>query len=96
MSTGTFYGKFFDHLVEVRVLSALVFDADDTVNKNAREEERTGHVKFGIFIFFILLITKRKVNKIFSLPRAGAPCTRGPSGGAGAPGVAVTPLVVVT
>ena len=33
MSTGTFHGKFFDHLVEVRVLSALVFDADDRQTK---------------------------------------------------------------
>ena len=29
VGTGKFHGKFFDHLVEVRVLSALVFDADD-------------------------------------------------------------------
>jgi len=43
MSTGTFHGKFFDHLVEVRVLSALVFEADDTVNKKCagRREDRT-------------------------------------------------------
>jgi len=95
VSTGTFHGKFFDHLVKVRVLSTLVFDADDTVNKNALEE-RTEHVKFSIFTFFILLITKRKVNKtIFSLSWAGAPSTRGPSGGAGAPGVAVTPLSIL-
>ena len=33
VNTGTFHGKFFDHLVEVRVLSALVFDADDRQTK---------------------------------------------------------------
>jgi len=42
VSTGTFHGKFYDHLVEVTVLSALVFDADDTVNKKCagRREKR--------------------------------------------------------
>jgi len=57
VNTGTFRDKFFDHLVEVRVLSALVFDADDTLNKKMRRkkrgEERTGHVNFSIFIYFL-------------------------------------------
>ena len=35
-------------------------------------------------------------QKTFSLPRAGAPNTRGPSSGAGAPGVAITPLILHT
>ena len=50
-------------------------------------------MKFSILYIFIFLITKRKVNKnFFSLPRVGAPSTRGPSGDAGAHGVAVMPL----
>jgi len=45
-------------------------------------------------MFFVLLITQRKVNKKIFLAPGGAPSTRGPSGGAGIPGVAVTPLRV--